>query len=231
MRMLSTQNQAQIAANNNADLCAAIMAANGLRTERNENAYICIDDPLPYYPKMITLNPIATDELNERAKGLSGVKDSFSCLDVDLVGMQVAFDATWIWSETKQQTMPAKWRRIENAHDLAKWHKAWGGDGSQTDTEIFTPECLKDPNLAFFARLSGMTMEAGCIANLSEAVVGMSNVFSAISNDQSLFGDALSAVSTVGIGRPVVGYERGADLEAATSVGFQPIGSLRLLIR
>jgi hypothetical protein len=48
--MHSTQNKAQLAANNNADLCAAIMAANEVRTERDDIAFLCIDDPLPILP-------------------------------------------------------------------------------------------------------------------------------------------------------------------------------------
>ena len=207
------------------------MAANGLRTQRNDHAYFCVDDSLPFYLKMITLDPTATSELTARAKAISGIKDSFSCLDVDLLGLKVAFDAAWIWRETNQQSMPADWVRIKTAHDISKWHQSWMGNGSPTDKVIFPPKCLKNPNLAFFARVLGTKIEAGCIANLSSRVVGMSNVFSANPSDPSLFEQASSAVGSFGNGRPVVGYEHGADLDAATSAGFQTVGPLRVLIR
>lgn len=229
--MHSTQNKAKLAANNNADLCASIMAANGVRTERDDIAFFCSDDPLPYYPKLITLDPSATSKLNMRAKGISVIKDSFSSLDADALGLKVAFDASWIWCEANQQTIPTKWVHIENAHDLTEWHQVWRGDGSLTEQVIFPPECLEDPKLAFLARVSGRTIVAGCIANLSESVVGISNVFSKIPNDQLLYEEALSAVFTLGNDRPVVGYEHGADLEAATSTGFQAVGPLRVLVR
>ncbi len=207
------------------------MAANGVRTERDDIAFVCIDDPLPYYPKLVTLDPAATSKLNVRAKGFSVIKDSFSSLDAYALGLKVAFDASWIWCAANQQTMPTKWVRIENAHDLMEWQQAWHGDGAQKDKVIFPPECLENPNLAFFARRSGRTIEAGCITNLSESVIGLSNVFSRSPNDQSLYEEALSAAFTIGNDRPVVGYEHGADLEAASSAGFKVVGPLRVLIR
>ncbi|MEP5759833.1 MAG: hypothetical protein ABJ327_11130 [Litoreibacter sp.] len=228
--MHSKLNKARSAARNNADLCAAIMAANEIRTERDEIAYFCIDDPPPYYPKMVTLDPEATRELNVRAKGASVIKDSFSCLDVDSLGVNVAFDASWIWCEIKQHALPANWVRIETAHDLMAWHQAWCGDDSSMDQLVFTPRCLENNSLAFLARLSGTRIEAGCIANLSEDVIGISNVFSTVLNDQSYYEEALSVVSMVGNGRPVVGYERGTSLQAATSAGFQVVGPLRVLM-
>jgi hypothetical protein len=207
------------------------MAANKLRTERDETAFICIDSPPRYYPKVVTLDPAATSKLNARIDGMSGIKDSFSCLDAGSLGLKVAFDASWIWGEPNHYAMPANWGRIETAQDLTKWHQAWEDDGSPTDSAIFTPECLENPNLAFFARLSGTTVEAGCIANLSQNVVGMSNVFSKTSKGPSLYSEAKSAVSTFGHGCPVVGYEHGTDLDAAMSAGFQAVGPLRVLVR
>ena len=140
--MHGTQTKAQLAANNNADLCAAIMTANGVRTERDDIAFFCIDSPLPYYPKLVTLDPTATSELSARINGISGIKDSFSLLDADSLGLKVAFDASWIWCEANQQAMPTKWVGIENAHDLTEWHQAWRGDGSLKDQVIFPPECF-----------------------------------------------------------------------------------------
>ena len=229
--MQETQNKARVAAHNNANLCAAIMAANGIRTERDEIAYRCIDKPLPYYPKLVTLAPVATDELNARCKGVSGIKDSFSCLDVDALGLRVAFNASWIWCDAQQRDMPDKWVRIEHAEVLLDWHRAWRGDDAPTELEIFPFACLENPELAFFARLSSTQVEAGCVANLSNEAIGISNVFSSISNDKQLYEEALAAVGTVDNERPVVGYEHGADLDAACRAGFEPIGPLRVLIR
>lgn len=229
--MTSAQNEARIAASNNADLCASIMAASGARFERDERAFLCLDDPLPYYPKVVTLDPNTTDKLNTVTNGVDSVKDSFSCLDANILGLKVAFEASWIWCETKRQDMPAHWVRIESVNDLADWHAVWRGNGLPTDQVIFAPACLDDPNLVFLARRLGTTIEAGCIANLSKDAVGLSNVFSVIPKHRQLYEEALAAVSTVGDGRPVVGYEQGEDLEAARLAGFREVGRLRVLIR
>lgn len=225
-----TQNKAQLAANNNADLCAAIMAANGVRTERDDIAFLCIDDPLPYYPKLVTLDPLATSKLNVRAKGISVIKDSFSSLDADALGLKVAFDASWIWSGAQSRELPTHWVRMDSPIGLLRWHKAWNNN-NEMDNVIFTPQCLNDPNLFFLARISGTNIEAGCLANLSTDVVGMSNVFSTQANDSRLFSEALAAVSSVGGGLPVAGYEQGDDLDCACAAGFEVVGPLRILVR
>ena len=97
--MRSTQDKAILAAHNNADLCGAIMAASGVSTERDELVYFCIDTPLPYYPKIVTLEPSSSSELNYRVRGHSGIKDSFSCLDRDALDLRIAFEASWIWAD------------------------------------------------------------------------------------------------------------------------------------
>lgn len=236
--MSSTQNEARIAASNNADLCAAILNANGKRFERDKVAFLCLDDPLPYYPKMVSLDPTATAELEARIRNkhemgqiVDSVKDSFSGMDADALGLMVLFEASWIWCDAERQNMPADWVRIDNAADLSDWHTAWSGDSSPADQMIFPSACLNDPNLAFLARRKGTTVEAGCVANLSENAVGLSNVFSVHPNQQRLFEEALPAVSAFGNGRPVVGYEQGDSLAAALSIGFREVGPLRVLLR
>jgi hypothetical protein len=236
--MNSTQNEARIAASNNADLCAAIMTANGKRFERDQLAFLCLDDPLPYYPKMVSLDPNATAELEARIRDPHGkyhrvdsVKDSFASMDTSALGLMVLFKASWIWCEAERRDIPPGWVRIDNAADLSDWHSAWSGDNSSADQVIFPAACLNDPSLAFLARRNGTIVEAGCVANLSENAVGLSNVFSVHSSQQQLFDEALSAVSAFGGGRPVVGYEQGDSLAAALSVSFRDVGPLRVLLR
>lgn len=134
--MPSIRAKARLAASNNADLCAAIMAANGLRTERDSLAYFCIDMPLPYYPKIVTHEPTAASELDARISGHSGIKDSFSCLDVTALGLRVAFEASWIWSGTESQKLPNQWGRIDSPNGLLQWHTAWNGN-NELDQMIF----------------------------------------------------------------------------------------------
>ncbi len=228
--MPSTREKARLAAGNNADLCAAIMAANGLRTERDDLAYYCVDTPPPYYPKLVTLKPMVASELIARISGLSGIKDSFSSLDESALGLRVAFEASWIWSDAQSRELPTQWVRIDSPSGLLRWHKAWNGN-NESDHVVFPSQCLNDSNLFFLARISGTNIEAGCLANLSTDVIGMSNVFSTQASDRSIYSEALAAVSSVGGGLPVAGYEQGDDLTCACAAGFQVVGPLRILVR
>jgi hypothetical protein len=66
--------------------------------------------------------------------------------------------------------------------------------------------------------------DGGVIANRSESVVGLSN----------LFGDWPAAVRSVAArhpGLPLVGYESGDDLAAAHRAGFLSTGPLRVWIK
>ncbi|WP_299968783.1 hypothetical protein [uncultured Roseobacter sp.] len=229
--MQDAHDTAQVAAGNNADLCAAIMTAHGLRFERDASAFLCLDAPPPYYPNMITLDPAIPLAYQRKAMEVASVKDSFSSLDGAALGLQLLFEASWIWSEPKAHTMPAGWHRISTTAELSAWHSAWRGDGAASTPVIFPPACLNNPDLAFLARASGTRIQAGCIANLSEDAVGLSNVFSGAPDDGRLYPEALAAASTVGQGRPVAGYECGEDLDAARVAGFRDIGHLRVWIR
>ena len=80
-------------------------------------------------------------------------------------------------------------------------------------------------------RISGTNIEAGCLANLSTDVIGMSNVFTTKESDEGLYSGALAAVSSVGGGLSVAGYEQGYDLDCACAAGFQVVGPLRILVR
>ncbi len=222
---------ARQAAHNNADLCSAIMAAHRVRTQRDSAAFLCLDPPPPFYPEMITLDPNAHHTCDTHARTKHTVKDSFASLDADALGLHVAIEATWIWCASKPAEMPTNWVHITSASDLSVWHQAWRGGDVPADQVIFTNACLDDPNLAFIARVSGSTIEAGCVANISSDVIGLSNVFSADTNDAAVYEQALAAVSTFSKGRPVVGYEQGKDLESACLAGFQQVGPLRVLIR
>jgi hypothetical protein len=215
---------AQIAARNNADLCGAIMVAHGLRVYRDDHVFVCRDDPPPFYPKLITLSPHGDVDLD----GVNSVKDSFSCLDT--FEFKIAFDASWIWAQARGDAMPVDWCRIDNASDLHDWHAVWRGDAAD-DRVIFPPACMNDPSLVFLARRVGGVIHAGCLANISDDVIGLSNVFSTTPIDAHLYEQALSALSHFGGGRAVVGYEHGDDLNAACDAGFHAVGPLRVLIR
>jgi len=70
--------------------------------------------------------------------------------------------------------------------------------------------------------------DAGCIANRSRGVVGLSNVFSTNEPASAVYEAAAIAASTFAAGLPLVGYELGEALRAARAAGFEAAGALRV---
>ncbi|WP_162906574.1 hypothetical protein [Algihabitans albus] len=233
--MTQSRSEAQIAVGNNADLCAAILGAHGIRFKRDLSILLSVDDPPDYYPKLVTLEPnsvaqqmMLIQEVVEAGQPVTAIKDSFATLDYAALNMAVLFEASWIWHDGGHEEKPDAWRRVSEATDLSIWHRAWCAAGSPTEQVIFPASSLDDPSLVFLARGSGATIEAGCIANLSDSVTGLSNVFT-VHEDSDVFAQAKQAVSAISPGTPVVGYESGQGLATARSVGFREVGKLRVL--
>ena len=80
------------------------------------------------------------------------------------------------------------------------------------------------------ARAAGSATDAGCIGNRSEGCTGLSNVFAASARPRDLrCGRGPGGVRSPR-GEPVVGYHRGAPLEAVRRVGFREVGRLRVWV-
>ena len=126
--------------------------------------------------------------------------------------------------------MPEAWRQIRAPAELAAWHSAWCAAGSPTNQVIFPPAVLDNPALVFLARGSGSAIDAGCIANFSNEVTGLSNVFTS-TQEGEVFAQATQAASALQPGFPVAGYESGSRLAAAESIGFRNLGNLRILVQ
>jgi hypothetical protein len=124
--------------------------------------------------------------------------------------------------------MPVGWRRVGDAGALEAWETAWAAGGSPADSRVFSPAILDDPDIVILGRPAAAGFDAGCIANLSQGSVGLSNVFSTAGPVPAVFDQAASAVSAVAPGLPLVGYENGEELRAALAAGFQPVGPLRI---
>jgi len=72
---------------------------------------------------------------------------------------------------------------------------------------------------------------AGAIANRSATVAGLTNVFSAVGDLDAAWCGSVAAVAEHVGDLPLVGYERGDDLEAAQRYGFALLGPLRVWIK
>ncbi|MFY2822444.1 hypothetical protein [Ruegeria sp. MALMAid1280] len=223
-----------LAAGNNADLCAAMFAAHGLAVQRDENALVCAGTPPPLYPKVVTCRPgIGAGLLrseNMAAQSAFAVKDSFADLPLGQLPAEILFSATWIWKEASAAvTSGAPWKRIATKDDLTRWEVAWSVSNVKSETPMFPANLLDNTSIAFFGQEGKEGIRAGCIANLSSEVVGLSNVFGP-TNDHSVVDAATRCAEYFGAGRPIVGYETLEDARPFVDLGFEKTGNLRVLL-
>jgi hypothetical protein len=238
MRALS--DNARYCAANNADLHQSIFRAHGLKDHRNQLFWWSEESAPPYYANLTTLDPEAVEmqfagiERLRLALGRSfSIKDGFRRLDLVPLGFRPLFDACWIWLDPLHPAadgraeLPAQWTRITDDGELEEWESAWRA-ASPTDKRVFPSTILDDADVAIFGRTTGDRFDAGCIANRSAAVVGLSNIFATSGMTRELYEQAVAAAFSFVADRPLVGYEHGAMLQMAQSVGFEPAGPLRV---
>jgi hypothetical protein len=96
---------------------------------------------------------------------------------------------------------------------------------------IFLPSLLAEKNVAFIAAYRDQQLVAGAIANRTGEVVGLSNVFLPAQDEASFRAGCVAAVMATFPPLPLVGYEAGDKLAAFQSLGFEPVGPLRVWLR
>lgn len=223
------------AAGNNADWYEAVFQIHGLKYQRLPFAFVAEDAPPPYYSKLTVLAPdhdkavlSKLADLARRFDGAVGVKDSFCQLDLSRHGFAQRFAATWIWRAPRQTALPSGWKVVTESDELALWEDGWNRNGSPVGRRLFQDGFLSRDVVSFLGRKTGARFTAGCIANRSGNCIGLSNVFAEAPSPE-MFSQAADAVSAVDGDVPVVGYERGSELEHAISAGFEAVGQLRVL--
>ncbi|MDR9784873.1 hypothetical protein [Rhizobium redzepovicii] len=233
----SDEEKVRLCAANNADLYQAIFRAHGLPDQRTSAFWTSDAVAPPYYSNMTTLDRDATEEqlieidrLTDRLGRRPGIKDGFSKLDLNNKGFRSLLFASWIWAEPHKSSSsaPQGWVSVRDAAALGRWERSWKASGSPTDANVFTPALLSDPDMHIYGRLAGDGFDAGCIANRSPQVVGISNIFSLADTPQA-FQDAFALASiTFSADLPLVGYDRGEALDEMKELGFKPVGQLRI---
>ncbi|MBM2577498.1 hypothetical protein JQC91_14415 [Jannaschia sp. Os4] len=223
-----TDPRAAMAARNNADLYTPVFAAHGVPFRRGDALFEAGARPPPLFSDVTTLRPGAPGAAEAvaaamaRAGGRGAVKDSFR--DLEPPGMAVLFEATWIWRTPR--SAPTRWTRATDPSALAAWEAGWAADAPQPIRQ-FPDALLADPRAVFLGRwVDGICVE-GALATPSADCVGLSNAFGAA---PGAFARAADAVGGVRPSLPVVGYERGAALDAARAAGFDATGGLRVWV-
>jgi hypothetical protein len=175
-----------------------------------------------FYPNAVTLTHGEEARAQQRsavellaASNLPGrwaVKDSFAALDLSRVGFEVLFDASWISS-----VMPAP----GPSTDIV-----W-----QRETQSAAGLPFDDPDFALFAGRRGFGVVAGGMFYRAEGVVGLTNVVAESSDAVAVWRSLILLAAQTFPRLPVVGYESGAELQAALDAGFELGDPLRVWVR
>jgi hypothetical protein len=200
--------------------------------------------PPPFHSNLVVLSPVVDlQRVRVRLAGLDcafssagfSLKDSFASLDLADAGYEVLFDANWIWREpwdVRTASETEAWTVLTSPEQLEVWEDAWWGDARNTlagpATRQFPASLLESPHHRFLARWDGKTVVGGAIANRSPGAVGLSNTFQLDASVVADWTGLMRCVSDQYPGVPLVGYERGAALDAAMAAGFVPTGALRI---
>ena len=223
----------------------AMCGAHAVPGQRHEAYWINRHVMPPYMSNLITLRGGADASVQVAAiRSLIntnvgyGVKDSFQCLSLRELGLQVLFHATWIF---RSESSPApkddgtlRWRVVRTSPELQTWERTWRGVGANLEarqhTEVFRPSLLHRSDFRFLLGERGGEAVATAALNRSAHAVGLSNVFATTTEPGELFPGCVRLARSIFPGLPLVGYERDAHLVAATAAGFETVHGLTVWI-
>ncbi|HEX7471766.1 MAG TPA: hypothetical protein VF323_01690 [Candidatus Limnocylindrales bacterium] len=235
---------------NNAVWCDAVCQALGCDTDFVDDLWINSGTSPPFYPNAITLAPHDPDAQLRRIRLIAdrglppgwSVKDAFATLDLSGLGYRVLFEAEWLGlpagrAPAALDVPGVRWEPVTSGSRLDAWEDAWrnGPDDASVTTHrdrIFVPALLADPDIVFFAADRDGQVVGVVVGNRSDdgsgPVVGISNLVLPAEDGERLRAGAVAAVRSAFPDLPMVCYERGADLRAMASLGFDPLGPLRV---
>lgn len=234
------------AARNNARWCDAVCRAHQRPGEFSPAIWINRHEVPPFYPNAITLTQGSIDPQVRAIEELGradiparwAVKDSFAALDLSPIGFQVLFAAQWIVRDPSAPVNDAnldavRWATIARDEDLAQWERAWSAaPGNQIPNKrerLFAPPLLAEPEIAFIAAYQDGRIVAGCTANRSDGLAGMSNMFLPKKRAGALGAGCVAAVVDRFPGLPIVAYE--AQPDSSRALGFETIGPLTIWMK
>ena len=212
--------------------CDMVCRVHGIPGSVAHGLWLAGGSPPPFHPDVVTLAPglsaAAVAQVVPRREGAS-VKDSFGDVDLAGHGFTVLFEAEWIWLEAAALGSSARspgegpeWEGADDATALEHWAEASGQAGT------FPPVLLADPTVRFLtARADGEVVGRAALC-LGAGVVGVGNVWTCGPGVWETLGAVASRLFP---GRPLAGYEHGADLAEAVAAGFVPVGRLRVWVR
>ena len=226
------------AARNNAEWCDLVCRLHGQTGMYHDGGWTVPKRSPPLYPDAVTVDPGASIDAILAAIDTSpgcSLKDSFASLDLASEGFHVLFEAQWICREAGAPSPEApagmRWERVRDPAVLHRWERAWNQYDFDIPPGLFHPSLLDEDAVMIMAGYRDEAIVAGAIANRSATVASVTNVFSADDDLDAAWCGSVAAVAAHVGDLPLVGYERGDDLEAARRYGFAPLGPLRVWIK
>jgi hypothetical protein len=218
----------QPSSRNNAEWCDTFCRTHGVAGDFDRDAWSSRVRTPPLYPDAVTLAPqVDAADLLARIDtgGGCSIKDSFATLDLATHGFRPLITAEWVVADGHNDDASSRWSVIETPAQLEEWESAWG----EADAPgFFRPGLLSNSAIALLARYDDGLVTAGAIANRSQTVIGVSNLFDSGGDLTSAWRTAAAAACARWGSLPVVGYGSGARLAAAQRAGFKSLGKLTI---
>lgn len=148
--------------------------------------------------------------------GRWSVKDSFRTLDLSRLGFELLFEARWIRNAMPLPGLPS---------DIV-WQRETKGTGKGAAGLPFG-----DPDFAMFTGRRGFQAVAGGMLYRAEGVVGLSNVVADAADARAVWRSLALLAAQTFPRLPLVGYESGEELKAASDAGFEIGDKLRIWVR
>jgi len=220
----------------------AVFRTHGLSGTLTDGVWACRGKVPPYYSSALTVAPgwtaARTQVVLDLAADLqrpSSIKDSFAAMDVGALNARELFSAQWVLRDPgtappDSEPGSLEWRRVTRADELEHWEAAWRENGSPAERRVFLPALLTDTDVALFGAHRDGRIVGGCVANRTPGAVGLSNVFAEAHVTEPAIAGAIAETMRFAPGMPVVGYERGEELDRFVRLGFRPVGPLRILL-
>ena len=229
--------KSSICAANNADWYSAMFRSHDIEQQRNPHMWMSRSKALSFHSNLVTLAKEPSDlvmasifDLQSNLRKPWALKDSFANLELKSLGFEILFDASWIWRDATSQAPAAAdgWTKIQSAEELRNWELAWRhGQTAGAETQ-FRASLLQEPSVSIFGMCVEGVFTAGCIANASPTVTGLSNFFSIAPNTAANYAAAAAIAQSIAPAQPLISFERGPLLACAESLGFESVGQLRI---
>lgn len=199
----------------------ALCALHGVACQVEDGLWVVGGTAPPLHSAVKTVEPdINPVRVARLAAARGGVADSFGDLGLEAYGFDLLFAARWIHRPAEEPPAPRLvpgWSVVTSAAGLAAWT-------AQHDTaEVLLPGLLERSSFQVLARHTAGDLTAGAVLHAGTGAVSVSNVWMRDPADD-IWRDLVRNAGALWPGRALVGYELGADLEAALAAGFVDVG-------